>query len=325
MLLSVQKRSIVRWPWIFLNLSSVNRHLSSFRIITRRLGKYMYSDCWIAYELKEIFKYLEYNHAEEDLQLQHRMTLVNMWAPGTGAHIIEIGCGQGETTVALAAAVGASGRVLAVDNGPAKYGRPVTFGEAHAYIEASTLGERIKFLLSADLLDPHGDFPENAFDLAVFSHSSWYMSSPQALHRLFARVRPWARRLGYAEWDARPRRLQQLPHLLAVLLQVQAHSVAPQTSTANVRALILPEQARLLAENAGWTVTEEKIIDTSTPLGYGKSWEIHKALEMAEALTASDNISDDVRSLLTAEKQLLSRMAHEPCNMSLSTYAFVAE
>jgi SAM-dependent methyltransferase len=248
-----------------------------------------------------------------------------MWRPGIGTHVIEIGCGQGETTVALAAAVGASGRVLAVDNGPKEYGRPVTLEEAHAYIAASALGGCIEFLLSTDLLAPHIDFPENTFDLAVFSHSSWYMSSPQELHRLFARVRPWARRLGYAEWDARPRHLRQVPHLLAVLLQAHAHSVAPQTSTANVRSLILPEQARSLTENAGWTIVEEKIIDTSTPLGYGKSWEIHKALEMAEALTASDDVAEDVRRLLVIEKQLLSRIAHETCNMSLSTYAFLAE
>lgn len=275
--------------------------------------------------LETMYDFLQYDNEEKVLQLQHRTTPVNMWRPGIGAHIIEVGCGQGETTIVLAAAVGASGRVLAVDNGPAEYGRPVTLGEAHAYIKASALGSRIEFLRSTDLLDPHIDFPENAFDLAVFSHSSWYMSSPQELSRLFARVRPWARRLGYAEWDARPQHLQQLPHLLAVLLQAHAHSVAPQTSTANVRVLILPEQARLLAENTGWTLREEKIIDTSTPLGYGKSWEIHKAIEMAEALTAADDVAADVRSLLTAEKQLLSRMAHESCNLSLSTYAFLAE
>jgi ubiquinone/menaquinone biosynthesis C-methylase UbiE len=285
----------------------------------------MYSDCLIAYELKEIFKCLDYNDGEENLQLQHRTAIIHMWTPCRGDRVIEIGCGQGETTIALAAAVSASGHILAVDKGPAEYGRPVTLGEAHAYTKASALGGQIEFLRSTDLLDPHINFPENAFDLAVFSHSPWYMSSPQELHRLFARVRPWARRLGYAEWDARPQHLQQLPHLLAVLLQVHAHSVAPQISTANVRSLILPDQARLLAENAGWTITEEKIIDTSTPLGYGKSWEIHKALEMAEELIASDNVSEDVRSLLTAEKQLLSRISHEAHNLSLSTYAFLAE
>ena len=297
----------------------------AMRMTKSRCCKAMYIAQQLQHCLEATYDYLQYDDTEKVLQLQHRMTLVNMWSPGIGDYIIEIGCGQGETTVALATAVGASGRVLAVDNGPAEYGRPVTLGEGHAYIKSSILGGHIEFLLSTDLLDPHRDFPENAFDLAVFSHSSWYMSSPQELQRLFTRVRPWARRLCYAEWDARPQYLQQLTHLLAVLLQIHAHSVAPQTSTANVRSLILPEHARLLAENAGWTITEEKIIDTSTPLGYGKAWEIHKALEMAEALTASDDVAEDVRRLLAAEKWLLRWMAHETRNMSLSTYAFLAE
>lgn len=279
------------------------------------------------HQLEAIFNFLQYSNAEKARQLQHRMTLVNMWRPGIGAHIIEVGCGQGETTVTLAAAVGASGRVLAVDNGPAEYGRPVTLGEAHAYIKASALGDCIEFLLSTDLLDPHRDFPENAFDLAVFFHSSWYISSPQELRQLFARLRPWTRRLGYAEWDVRPRHLNQLPHLLAIVLQAHMHSIAPHVSTANVRSLILPEDARILAENAGWIIKEEKSIDTSTPLGYGKAWEIHKALDMAAQLTASDNalLSEDIRSMLLAGQQLLSQISDETRNMSLSTYAFLAE
>ena len=253
------------------------------------------------------------------------MAIIHMWGPRRGDRVIEIGCGQGETTIALAAAVSSSGRILAADKESEEYGRPITLGQAHAYIMSSALSGHIEFLLSADLLDPQVDFPEHTFDLVVFSHSSWYMSSPQELHRLFARVRLWARRLGYAEWDARPRHPCQLPHLFAVLLQVHAHSIAPQTSTANVRSLILPDQVRLLAEQAGWSIMEERIIDTSTPLGYGKSWEIHKALEMAEQLIASDKVSEDVRSLLTVEKQLLSRLSRETRNLSLSTYAFLAE
>src|SRR5712692_6909052 len=107
------------------------------------------------HQLEAIFNFLKYANAEKVLQLQHRTALVNMWRPDTGAHIIEIGCGQGETTIVLAAAVGALGRVLAVDNGPAEYGRPVTLGEGHAYIKSSALGGRIEFLLSTDLLDSH--------------------------------------------------------------------------------------------------------------------------------------------------------------------------
>jgi len=46
---------------------------------------------------------------------------------------------------------------------------------------------------------------------------------------------------------------------------------------------------------------------------------------MAEKLIVSDEVSKDVRSLLAAEKQLLSRLSRETRNLSLSTYAFLAE
>jgi ubiquinone/menaquinone biosynthesis C-methylase UbiE len=277
--------------------------------------------------LEAIYNFLQYDNDEKSLQLLHRMALVNTWAPGIGNRVLEIGCGQGETTVVLAAAVGTLGRIWAVDIAPAAYGRPVSLGEAHTCIKSLSPGERIEFLLSTDLLDPHMDFPENFFDLAVFAHSSWYMSSPQELGRLFARVRPWARRLGYAEWDAKPRCFQQLPHVLALLLQAHMHRVAPQISTANVRSLILPEDARELAESAGWALIEERIVDTSTPLGYGKFWEIQKALEMAEHLTGSDDVglSKDVRELLLAWQHLLRQISCESSNLSLSTYMFLAE
>ena len=208
--------------------------------------------------LEETFNYLKYEHEEIALQLRHRTALVNMWAPGTGSRVLEVGCGQGETTVVLAAVVGALGRVLAVDNAPAEYGRPVTLEEAHTYIKkSSAIGDRIEFLLSLDLLAPQLDLPEHTFDLAVFSHCSWYLSSPRELYQLFVRVRPWAERLGYAEWDVRPRLLHQLPHVLAITLQAQMHSIAPHLSTANIRSVILPQDARLLAKDAGWTIKEE--------------------------------------------------------------------
>ena len=53
------------------------------------------------HQLEAIFNFLKYANAEKTLQLQHRMTLVNLWRLGLGAHIIEVGCGQGETTIVL--------------------------------------------------------------------------------------------------------------------------------------------------------------------------------------------------------------------------------
>jgi len=275
--------------------------------------------------LKEIYKYLQYDQREGTLQLHHRMALINLWSPEPGSRILEIGCGQGETTVVVAVTVGPSGHVLAIDKSAVEYGEPVTLGESHAHIKSSSIGDRIDFLLSTDLLESQWDFPEKTFNLAIFSHSSWYMSSPQELYRLFARVRPWARYLGYAEWDLRPRCRRQIPHALAAILQTHVQRVWTQALPANVHSLILPEDARLWAERAGWNIVKEQIVDTSTPLGYGKSWEIHKAIEMAQQCMDSGMVSEDARCVLSAKKRLLKYLSNETQNRSLSAYVFLAE
>lgn len=55
-------------------------------------------------------------------QLEHRLQLISSWTIKPGARVLEIGCGQGECTVALADAVGATGHVDAIDPGSPDYG-----------------------------------------------------------------------------------------------------------------------------------------------------------------------------------------------------------
>jgi protein-L-isoaspartate O-methyltransferase len=43
-----------------------------------------------------------------------------------GSKVLEVGCGQGDSTAVLAVAVGESGKVVAVDPGPPDYGTPLS-------------------------------------------------------------------------------------------------------------------------------------------------------------------------------------------------------
>ena len=57
-------------------------------------------------------------------QLAHRIHLVkDIFSIPLGAKVLEIGPGQGDCTIVLAAAVGDGGRVDAIDPGDLKYGR----------------------------------------------------------------------------------------------------------------------------------------------------------------------------------------------------------
>jgi tRNA G46 methylase TrmB len=65
-------------------------------------------------------------------QTQHRLNLLAAWFGSLeaaknaleGKTVIEIGCGQGDMTVALAWAVGSTGKVYAIDPAPLDYGSP---------------------------------------------------------------------------------------------------------------------------------------------------------------------------------------------------------
>ncbi len=55
-------------------------------------------------------------------QMEHRRALVSFWDIQPGSRVLEIGCGQGDTTIVLADAVGEHGHVDAVDPGALDYG-----------------------------------------------------------------------------------------------------------------------------------------------------------------------------------------------------------
>jgi predicted methyltransferase len=59
--------------------------------------------------------------------IEHRQRLVQAWNIPLGSKILEIGCGQGDSTVVLADAVGPTGRVVAVDSCPPGWGMRFVF------------------------------------------------------------------------------------------------------------------------------------------------------------------------------------------------------
>lgn len=58
-------------------------------------------------------------------QTEHRINLINSWGIAPGEKVLELGCGQGDCSVSLAAAVGETGKVVAVDPGRLDYGLPI--------------------------------------------------------------------------------------------------------------------------------------------------------------------------------------------------------
>ncbi|MEU8433869.1 class I SAM-dependent methyltransferase [Streptomyces sp. NPDC029216] len=254
-------------------------------------------------------------------QTRHRTMLVANWDITPGSTVLELGCGQGDMTAVLAEAVGPQGRVVAVDVAAPTYGSPVTLGESAARLAAGPLGPRIDFRFGTDVLTPSVDFPESTFDHVVLAHCSWYFASLAQLRDTLARVRPWARRLCFAEWDLTPLSGDQLAHLLAVLIQGQSEA-AGSHGQGNVRTPFSREALLRLLPEAGWTADGSRSVDTEE-LQDG-DWEIAACLDLAGSEERLAALSEPVRRLVLSQADVLRAIAKPRGNRALAAYSVTA-
>jgi SAM-dependent methyltransferase len=240
------------------------------------------------------------SHRIATSQTKHRLDLLTAWFGDvstaqnnlTSKTVLEIGCGQGDMTVALAWAVGCAGTVHAIDPAPLDYGAPETLGEAQARISRSPFGENIKWRRSDPVEAVRAD-PAilKGVDYVVLAHSLLYMRSGEYVVALFQALREATStsaigtqrkpRILIAEWGMKVSDERARAHLLAV----QAQAAQPLPS-GNVQLYIKPKETLGLAWGAGWSKEKEVWID-SPGLDDGE-WEVAAARSMP---TASDDIA----------------------------------
>ncbi|KAJ7289348.1 putative SAM-dependent methyltransferase [Mycena rebaudengoi] len=224
-------------------------------------------------------------------QAQYRLDLVSKWPIAAGQRVFELGCGQGDTTLALAEAVGENGHVDAVDPGPLDYGSPATLGEAHDVISAGPLGPRITWV-QAEPLEFLEANPEKTYDVAVLAHSLWYFASPVLILETLRVLAARARVVCIAEWSLScAEGSNATPHVLAVLAQGVMECRKP-ASESNVRTVVSPARIKALAAEAGLVMQGE---DTVTP---GKGvldgrWETQHALRPLFAEEVEEFVKDE--------------------------------
>lgn len=255
-------------------------------------------------------------------QTQFRLQLVEQWHIPPGAKILEIGCGQGDMTAVLAHTVGDAGHVMAVDSAPPEYGSPVSIGEAAAHLKQGPLGSRMKFCFQYDLLNSSLDFSSNAFDFVVLAHCSWYFASPQSLRMLLKYMCLWANRLCFSEWDMVPQTLDQVAHLLAVLIQGQVETYK-MASESNIRTPLSRARLKQILQETGWRIETEAILDSSSLQDAG--WEIAHCLRTSLLEASGLNLSAKMLDVLSSEVDILREMAERGPKRSLDSYAILAQ
>ena len=272
----------------------------------------------------ELISMHEDKHLEiQRIQTEHRLKLVKFWGIGQGKRVLEIGCGQGDTTAVLAYSVGKDGFVHGIDIASPDYGAPITLGHAAEHLMRSSIGERIRMDFEVDVLSLAFDFPNDSFDEVVLSHCSWYFKSQEELAAVLTKARKWAKRLCFAEWDPRIESIEQYPHLLAVLLQAQIESFKIN-SEVNVRTLFAPADIIRIAETAGWRVMKDGRISTDQLQDSG--WEVQIAMtDQRNIYNDIDEMPAKLKQLIASEYSLLEDAIKDRQIKAMPTFCLIAE
>ena len=261
-----------------------------------------------------IGKYNLYKDDEiQQIQLQHRLDLVDAFEIKEGMRVLEIGCGQGDTTMALADAVGETGHVVAVDIASPDYGAPLTLGQATDIIKGSKLGQRITFHFETDFANYE---IKDTFDVVVLSHSSWYFQQPEFLLNYFKKIKRIAKRVCFAEWDLDYTRETQRSHFCAATILALYSSFV--NNDGNIQNLFHKSEIKELLREAGFSNYKELTVD-ATYLQDG-DWEKDYANSIRSEFKKAPV---RIQTLISSYYELMNQPSNH--NESLDSMVIIAE
>lgn len=209
---------------------------------------------------------------------QHRLAITGAWDILPGSRILDIGCGQGESSLVLALTNGPYGHIMGIDSAPPDYGGPYTLEKSQRHIKGSKLGDRIEFLRA----DPARLFlfhnTAGRFDVATLCHSLWYFPSRGSISDVFRRLADaGVRRLCLAEYGFRSSRPEQVPHVLAARAQTLFHALRKSAATGlrepNIRTALTPAELVDIAAQLGWRERRSGYLQPSPKMRDGQ-WEV---------------------------------------------------
>ncbi|KAK3349072.1 S-adenosyl-L-methionine-dependent methyltransferase, partial [Lasiosphaeria hispida] len=223
-------------------------------------------------KVAELLSYTLMNKQHESLiwlpRYRHRIAIASAWSIPPGSSVLDIGCGQGESSLTLALELGPESHITGIDTAALDYGTPYSIRQSQAHLLTSPYGSRISFAQTdaATLLTAL-----HHFTAATLCHSLWYFPTGASVDALFATLaRARVPRVYVAEYGFRAATPRQLPHLLAAqtLARLHAHTSSEATQALgadpsksfNVRAAPDTEAIVGAAAAAGFSVVRQGVI-----------------------------------------------------------------
>ncbi|KAK3348477.1 hypothetical protein B0H65DRAFT_423563 [Neurospora tetraspora] len=160
-------------------------------------------------------------------RFRQRLSILSAWSIAPGSRVLDIGCGQGDSSLALALELGPSSHVTGIDTAPPDYGTPLTISESQEKILQSPLGDRLAFQNQVDAATFFKSSSSSRFDAATACHSLFYFPSPESVASLFSELAgAGIGKVYVAEYDQKKTSFpeSQTPHILAAKAQALYHA-----------------------------------------------------------------------------------------------------
>ncbi|HEX4723612.1 MAG TPA: hypothetical protein VH333_13915, partial [Pseudonocardiaceae bacterium] len=132
---------------------------------------------------------------------------------------------------------------------------------------------------------------------------------------------PWARGLCFAEWDLSPHTVDQLPHLLAVLIQGQIEASGAR-GTGNIRTPFSRQQLLRTLTETGWRPVSDDTVDT-TGL-QDADWEVNECRRMLSDESRMATLPSAVRDFVMSQADVLDAVAATRANRPLPAWSVTA-
>ena len=216
-----------------------------------------------------------------------------------GDRVLDIGCGSGATTMALAARVGPTGTVSGVDLSEEML--------APARAEAKrTAVTNVRFELGDAQIHP---FPSAAFDVAYSRFGVMFFADPAAAFANIGRALAPGGRLAFVCW----RDLGEQEWIEVPLRAAVAHVPVPEfgkPGESGMAGLARPERTRAILDGAGFTGVEVQPVDTTLTLGGSGS--LAEVMPFVEAGSIGRALLTDASAEQTAAVRSAIREALAP-------------
>ncbi|KAK0737395.1 S-adenosyl-L-methionine-dependent methyltransferase, partial [Apiosordaria backusii] len=243
-----------------------------------------------------------FSSQQYDAQLEYRHNLLKDHLPERPTRVLEIGCGQGTTTDALARLVlshSPHGHIDALDPAPLSQVfslekhtyqsdgcSPFTLGQAQAYLTSPGYGfpelitfhqaDPVQFLLAEDERNKN-----KKWDVAVLVHSVWYFRDVDSLAEILQSLKGRVKRVLIAEFALHATVKEALPHVFAAIARGTLEGLklerGVESSTENMRCLVSPEGIKQVARETGWKLEREGVVVPEIELGDG-DWETNSVV-----------------------------------------------